>query len=114
MEADPILLVRLGRHKDGLVDIRIELFALGRGVEALEAVFLQRGDEDAVGHLDAVVQRDQVLVVGLELLGGDGAEGAVEVVDGLDKVAGEALDGEVLCALDFSFCAFLEIAEVGD
>ena len=60
------------------------------------------------------MQRDEIFVVGLEFLGFDGGEGAVEVVDGIDQVFCEALQGEVFCGLDFAFCAFLEVAEVGD
>jgi hypothetical protein len=60
------------------------------------------------------MERNQVAVVRLELLSWHGAEGTVEIVDGLDKVAGEALDGKVLCGLGFALGAFLQVAEVGD
>lgn len=96
------------------MDVGVELLAGLRGVEALETVLLQCVDQDAVGHLDALVQGSQVLVISLELLGGDGGEGAVEVVDRLDEVAGEALDGEVLGGLGLARCALLQVAEVGD
>lgn len=96
------------------MDIGVELVAGLGGIEALQAVLLQRADQDAVGHLDTLVQGAQVLVVALELLGGDGGEGAVEVVDRLDEVAGEALDGKVLGGLGLARGALLQVAEVGD
>ena len=95
--------------------IRIEFLAALTGVESLQTVFLQRADQYRVCHFDAVVQGNEVDVsVCFEFVGGHGAEGAVEVVDGLDEVAGKALDGEVFCALDFALCALLQVAEVGD
>jgi hypothetical protein len=114
MKASPIHLIRLRRLEYRLMDIRIKLLALNTRVEAFKSVLLQSVDQDGVGHLDAVVQGNQVCVVALELFGGDGAQRAVEVVDGLDEVPGEALDGEVFCGLGFALCAFLEVAEVGD
>ena len=113
-EDGAVLLARLRSHEDSLVNVGVELVAGLGGIEALQAVLLQRADQDAVGHLDTLVQGAQVLVVALELLGGDGGEGAVEVVDRLDEVTGEALDGKVLGGLDLAFGAFLEVAEVGD
>ena len=47
-------------------------------------------------------------------LRGNGAEGTVEVVDGLDEVFGEVSDGEIFGGLDVAFRAVLEVAEVGD
>lgn len=96
------------------MNVGVELLAALRGVEALETVLLQCSDQNAVSHLDALVKGGQVLVITIELLGRNGREGAVEVVDGLDKIAGEALDGEVLGGLCFARCALLEVAEVGD
>jgi hypothetical protein len=113
-EDDTVLLVGLGRLEDGLVDVGVELLGRLGGVEALEAVLLERVDEDRVGHLDALVEGAEVRVLALELLGRDGAEGAVEVVDALDQVAGEALDGKVLCGLCLAGGALLQVAEVGD
>jgi hypothetical protein len=113
-EDGAVLLSWLRCHKYGLVDIGIEFLAGLGGVEALETVLLQSVNENAVSHLDALMQGDQVLVVALELLGGNGGEGAVEVVDGLDEIAGEALDGKVLGGLCLARCALLEVAEVGD
>jgi hypothetical protein len=114
MEASPILLIRLRSLENRLMDIGVELLSSFRGVESLQAVLLQRVLHNGVGHLDAVMQRNELSVVALELLGGDGAQRAVEVVDRLYEVAGEALDGEVFCVLDFAFCAVLEVAEVGN
>ena len=113
-EDGAVLLARLRSHEDSLVNVGVELVAGLGGIEALQAVLLQRADQDAVGHLDTLVQRAEVLVVALELLGGDSGEGAVEVVDGLDEVAGEALDGKVLGGLGLARGALLQVAEVGD
>ena len=42
-----------------------------------------------------------------------GGEGAVEVIDAFDQVAGEAGDGEGAGVVDVAFGAVLEVAEVG-
>jgi hypothetical protein len=116
METASILLVGLRRLEYGLMHIRVKLLSRLTWVESLEAMFLERVDQDAVGHFDAVVQGNQVCIaIGrVQFLGRYGAEGAVQVVDGLDEVAGEALNGKVLCSLDFALGAFLQVAEVGD
>lgn len=75
----------------------------------------ERLEQDALGHLEAVVEVDEVLVDGgVELVGGHGGEGAVEVIDALDEVLGELLDGKVAGRLDLARGAVLEVAEVGD
>lgn len=114
MEASAVLLVWLRGLENRLVDVGVELLCRLRGVESLQAVLLERVYEDVVGHLDAVMKGNQVGVVRLELLLGNGAEGAVEVVDRLYEVAGKALNGKVLCTLYFALCALLEVTEVGD
>ena len=95
--------------------IGVELVA--NGVEALEAVLGESGHEDGLGHLETLVEVDKVLggfrLLG-ELLGRDGGQGAVEVVDAVNEVLCELLDGKVACSLDFALSAVLEIAEVGD
>ena len=48
-----------------------------------------------------------------DFLGGDGAEGAVEVVDAFDEVGREAGDGEGAGGVDVPLGAVLEVAEVG-
>lgn len=114
MKADTILLVWLGCLEDGLVNVGVKLLRGFRGVETLQSMLLERVDENGVGHPDAVVESDEVGVVRLELVLGDGAKGAVEVVDRLYEIASEALNGKVFCALDFALGALLEVAEVGD
>lgn len=114
MEANAILLVWLGCLKDGLVNVGVEFLRRFRGVEALQSVLLERVDEDGIRHLDAVVESNEVGIVRLELLLGDGTKGAIEVVDRLDEIASEALNGKVFCALDFALSTLLEVAEVGD
>jgi hypothetical protein len=97
--------------------VGVELDAIG--LKALQAVLGQRLDEDVLGHLETLVEVGELLevlalVLGLELLRGDGGQGAVEVVDAVDEVLGELLDGEVAGGLDLTCCAVLEVAEVGD
>lgn len=113
VEAASILLVWLRRLEHGLVHIGVELLARLGGVEAFQTMLLQGGDQDGVSHLDAVVQGDEIRVIGLELLGSDCAEGTVEVIDRLDEIAGEALDGEVFGGLRLAFRTLLQVAEVG-
>ena len=55
MEARPILLIRLRRHENRFVDIRIELLRALTWVEPLQTVLLECVDKDGVGHLDAVM-----------------------------------------------------------
>lgn len=114
MEAASIFLIRLGRLEDRLMHIRVEFLSRLAGVESLESMLLQRVDQDAVCHLDSIMQCDEVAVIGLELFGSDGAEGAIQIVDRLDEVSREALDSKIFCGLGFALCAFLEVAEVGD
>jgi len=116
VKANPFLLVRLRRLENRLMHIGIELLARITGVEALKTVFLQRANQNAIRHLDAIVQRDQIRIpiIGLEFIRGHGAECAVEIVDALDEIAGKALDGKVLCGLCFALGALLQVAEVGD
>lgn len=45
---------------------------------------------------------------------GNGTEGAVEVVDGFDKVFGEFSDSKIFRRLNVAFCAILKVAELGD
>ena len=112
VEDGVVLLVGLGRHEGGLVLVGVELVTVG--LEALEAVLVEGLDEDGLRHLDALVQVDEVLVIAGQLLGGDGGQGAVEVVHAIDEVLGELLDRKVASALDLALGAVLEVAEVGD
>ena len=48
-----------------------------------------------------------------QFLGGDVGEGAVEVVDAVEQVLGEALEGEVPCGDHFAFGLVLQVAVVG-
>lgn len=97
--------------------VGVELDAIR--LQSLQAVLGKCLDEDALGHLEALVQVGElleilVLVLGLELVCGDGRQGAVEVVDAVDEVLGELLDGKVAGGLDLTCRAVLEVAEVGD
>lgn len=117
VEDGVVLLVRLRRHESGLVLVGVELLA--GGVEPLEAVLLEGVEEDGLGHLEALVQVGQVLVLvrrpgRLELVLGHHGERPVQVVHAVDEVLGEALDGELARVLDLALGAVLEVAEVGD
>lgn len=96
--------------------VRVELLA--DRVEALEAVLGKSLNENLLGHLEAVVEVNEVgvalLVVGRDLVGRDSREGTVEVVDAVDEILGELLDGKVARALDVALGAVLQVAEVGD
>lgn len=59
------------------------------------------------------MQIQEVLVFGGQFVGGDVDEGAVEVVDAVEEVFGEALQGEVARSLDFALGLVLEVAVVG-
>lgn len=115
-EDNVVLLVGLGSHESSLVLVGVELFA-GR-VDALKAVLGKSLDEDGLGHLEAFVEVEQVLValvlLDAELLGRDGGQGSVEVIDAVDEVLGELLNGKVAGGLDVALGAVLEVAEVGD
>lgn len=60
METATILLVRLRRLENSLVYIRVELLAALARIKSLESMLLQRADQDRVGHLNTVVQGNQV------------------------------------------------------
>lgn len=88
---------------------------LAERIDFLESVFLQRAEQDARGHCQPVVEVDEVLVVGVGARGfGDCGERSVEVVDAVDEVFGEFLDGEVACGFFVALGAVLQVAEVGD
>lgn len=116
-----LLALSLG-HEGGLVEVGVELLGLallgrGAGVEALEAVLLQGVHQDVLSHLEAVDQVQQVLVGlgsrGAELVGRHGEQCAVEVVDALQQVHRETLDGKVAGAVHVALGALLEVEEVG-
>lgn len=92
--------------------VGVEHVTVLRGIEALQAVLRQHLHEDVLGHLEAAVQVHEVLVVAVELLGRHGAQGAVEVVDAVEQLFGEALQGEVLGCLDFALGLLLEVAVI--
>lgn len=105
-------------HEHGLVLVGVKLIEQF-WIDSLQSMLLQRGHEDTLSHLQALIQVDEILNVLLVLLLGellvwDHAERAVEIVHGFDEVLGEFLECEVLCGLDFALGALLEVAEVGD
>lgn len=110
MEHSVVRLVWLWCHECRLVLVGIELLALDAGIEFLHSMLLQCGHQDALGHGQAAVQVDQILVIGRELLLGNGVKGAIEVVDALKEVLGEALQREVAGSLDLALCLLLKVA----
>ncbi|KAH6610174.1 hypothetical protein Trco_000194 [Trichoderma cornu-damae] len=112
-----VFLVGLGGHEGGLVLVGVELGALG--LQSLQAVLGKRLDEDALRHLEALVEVGEVLellalLLDLELVCGDGGQGAVQVVDTVDEVLGELLDGKVAGGFDLTCGAVLEVAELSN
>lgn len=112
VEDAAVLLIWLRCHEGRLVLVGVELLAVG--VHALEAVLLEGGHENVFRHLDTLVEGVKVLVVAIQLLGRDVCKGAVEVVDALDEVLGELLNGEITRSLDLARGTVLQVAEVGD
>lgn len=90
-EHSALFLVGLWRLEDGFVDVRVEFFRLCGGVEALEAVLLEGLHEDGLSHLQAVMERDKILVFGDQLVGRNGGEGAIEVIYRLNQILSESL-----------------------
>lgn len=60
------------------------------------------------------MQVDEILIVLGEFLRGDGVEGAIEIVDAIEEILGEALQGEFAGGGDFALGLFLEVAVFGD
>lgn len=109
-------------HKGSLVQVGVELLMLALNeisrVESLNTVLLERAHEDSLGHLQTGNKIQQVLV-GLslgatELVLRHGKQGTVEVVNALEQVNGELLDGEAAGLFHVTLCALLEVEEVRD
>lgn len=113
----------------GLVQVRVEALAVDGRVEALEAVLLERLHQDRLRHLEAVVQVDEIAIVVVvirgtgrlvlilarhELLGRNGGQGPVQVVDRVDQILGEALDRKLSCRFHLPPRSLLQVPEVGD
>lgn len=94
--------------------VGVELVALLAGVESLETVLLQGSHENRLGHPESVVERLQLYVAAIELLLGNNGKSTIEVIDAVEQVFGESLQGKVLCCLHLSLGLLLEIAVLGD
>lgn len=109
-------------HEGSLVQVSIELLGLAvdllGGIEALEAVLLEGGEEDMLGHVETSDEIEEVLVLfGLssgELLRGHGQQRAVEVVDAVEEVLGETLDSELAGGVHVALVALNKVAGFGD
>ena len=58
-------------------------------------MLLQSVHQDGLRHLQSAVQIDKILVLIGELLFGYRLERTIEVVDGVEKIFGESLEGEL-------------------
>lgn len=109
-------------HEGSLVQVSIELLGLAvdllGGIEALETVLLEGVEEDGLGHVETSDEIEEVLVLfGLssgELLLGHGQQRAVEVVDAVEEVLSETLDGELAGGVHVALVALNEVAGFGD
>lgn len=110
-------------HECGLMEIGVELLGLAvlgglAGIESLQTVLLQSVQQDVLGHPQAGHEVHQLLVgfghVAVELLRGNGEESPVEVVNALEQVDGEPLNGEIPGILHLTLGAFLQVEEVGN
>lgn len=93
--------------------IRIKLLGPFTRIKSLEPVLLERLHQYSLSHPQPVVQRQQLRIVLCQFLRRHGAERAVEVVDAVDEVLGEALERKVFGCLYFAFRLVLEVAVVG-
>lgn len=104
-------------HEQGLMLVGVEFLA--DGIEALQAVFLERVHKDGLRHLEALVQVGQILqllglFLDLEFILRDHGQRAVQVVHAVYKVLGEALNREFAGVLDVALGAILQVTEVGN
>lgn len=117
-----VLVVRGRSHESGFVEVGVELLGLAvdelAGVEALETVLLEGGEHNALGHLetlDELVERLVLLSLGSrQLLLGHSQERAVEVVNAVQEILGEALDGELASSVHVTLVALDLVAGLGD
>lgn len=108
------LLVGLGGLEDSLMHVGVK--DLADRLELLHAVLAQSLLEDVLGHLDAVVEVHDLLVV-LSVVSdllGDNAQSSVKVVDGVEQVLGELGQRKVVGLLDFPLGGLLQMSEVRD
>lgn len=93
-----VLLVLLWCLEDCLVYVRVELLALDTRIKPLQTVLLQSIHQYSLRHLEPAVKIGELFVCfGIDLVGWYGGEGSIKIIDGFYEVAGEALDGEILC-----------------
>lgn len=117
VEDGVVFFVLYGGYEGGFVFIGVEGKVVG--VELFEVVFFEGFEEDVFGYFEIFVEVDEVLEVGrfffgFEFFFGDYGEGMVEVVNVVDEVFGEFLDGEVMGGFYFMGSLVLEVVEVGN
>jgi hypothetical protein len=113
-EDGAVLLVGLGCLESGLVHVGIELVTLGAGIESLEAVLLECVHKNGLGHPEARVEVREVLVAAVKLLLGYNRKGTVKVVNAVQQVSGETLEGKVLGCANLTLGLLLQVAVLGD
>ena len=94
--------------------VGVELVALSAGIESLEAVLLECVHENGLGHLETLVKVRKVLVAAVKLLLGHNREGTVEVVNAVEQISGETLEGKVFGCADLTLGLLLQVAVLGD
>ena len=94
--------------------VGVELVTLGAGIESLESVLLKCVHEDRLGHLETRVKVRKVLVATVQLLLGHDRKGAVEVVNAVEQISREALEGKVLGCANLTLGLLLQVAVFGD
>jgi len=77
-------------------------------------VLLECVHEDGLGHLETRVKVQKVLVAAVKLLLGHDRKGTVEVVNAVEQVSGEALEGKVLGCADLALGLLLQVAVFGN
>lgn len=114
MEYRTRLLIGHRYLEHGFMSVGVE--HLANRVDLLQSMLLQRAQQNALYHLQPIVEiHELLLVLGVSsALFGNSREGTVEVVDAVNKVFGELLNSVVLGSLLVTLGAVLEVTEVGD
>ena len=109
-------------HENSLMQVRVKLLGLALDllarVESLQTVLLKGVHENVLGHLEASNELKELLVLfslgGIELFRGYSQQRTVEVVNALQEILGEALDGKVTGIVHVALGTLLEVAELGN
>ena len=103
------------------MQVRVELLRLAilvflARVESLQAVFAQGAHQDVLGHLQSSNEIQEVLVFrrlrSIDFVGWDSEKSTIEVVNALEEVDSEPLNGENARILHISLGSLLEVEEI--